>query len=294
MKKTTKTNEQIAMTVSINTIIGNAILTAFKLLAGLAGKSSAMLSDAIHSLSDVLSTVIVMVGVKLAAKKPDKDHPYGHERFECVAALILAVVLCATGLGIGWAGVTNIIEGNYNELSIPGTIALIAAIVSLAAKEAMYWYTRAAAKQIDSGALMADAWHHRSDALSSIGSFIGILGARLGFPIMDSLASIVICLFIIKVSLDIFRDAISKMTDKAADNETEEAMRELILAQDSVAGIDLLRTRLFGNRIFVDVEIRVDGTKALNEAHDIAQSTHDAIESEFPKVKHCTVHVNPH
>ena len=288
-----KPDEQIAMRVSINTIVGNVILSGFKLFAGIFSSSSAMISDSVHSLSDVLSTIIAMIGIKLANKKPDKEHPYGHERFECVAAIILAIVLFITGAGIGWVGLEKVLAGNYEELAIPGLLALIAAITSIVVKEGMYWYTRRAAKKIDSSVLMADAWHHRSDALSSIGSFAGILGARIGFPVLDPIASIIICLFILKAAFDIFRDAVGKMTDKAADEKIEIKMREIILSEKSVIGVDMLKTRLFGDRIYVDLEISVDGTKALNEAHDTAQLVHDIIESEFPKVKHCTIHINP-
>ncbi len=288
-----KTNEQIALRVSWNTILGNVALSVFKLWAGLAGRSAAMLSDAVHSLSDVLSTVVVIIGVKLANQKPDKEHPYGHERFESVAAILLAVILCATGLGIGYGGVRTILAGNPGAIPIPGTLPLIAAIVSIATKEGMYWYTRAAAKKIYSSALMADAWHHRSDALSSIGSFLGIFGARIGFPMLDSVACIAICLFIIKAAVDIFRDAISKMTDRACGDELETQLRTTILAQKDVMGIDLLQTRIFGDKIFVDVEISTDGSVPLSVGHDIAHSVHDAVETEFSRVKHCMVHVNP-
>ncbi|MEL7624738.1 MAG: cation diffusion facilitator family transporter [Clostridiales bacterium] len=288
-----KSNEQIAMQVSRNSIIGNVLLSGFKLFAGVFAQSAAMISDAIHSLSDVFSTIIVMAGVKMANKKPDKEHPYGHERFECVAAIILSVILFATGAGIGWAGLQKVIAGNYGELATPGMLALVAAIISIVVKEAMYWYTRNAAKKIDSSALMADAWHHRSDAFSSVGSFIGILGARLGFPILDPAACIVICLFILKAAVDIFRDAVGKMIDKACDEQTAAKMREIILAQESVLGIDQLKTRLFGDKIYVDVEIRSDGLVTLEQAHDAAQRVHDVIEEQFPKVKHCMVHVNP-
>ena len=289
-----KSHEQIAMQVSVNTIVGNVILSGFKLFAGIFARSSALVSDSVHSLSDVLSTIIVMVGIKLANKKPDKEHPYGHERFECVAAIILAVILFFTGAGIGWVGIRKIFAGNYGTIAIPGLLALVAAVTSVIVKEAMYWYTRAAAKKIDSGALMADAWHHRSDSLSSVGSFAGVLGARLGFPILDPIASVVICLFILKVSYDIFMDAIRKMTDMAVDEKTETDMRKIILSAESVIGIDVLRTRLFGNRIYVEVEISVDGARALSDAHNIAERVHRLIETEFPKVKHCTVHVNPY
>jgi len=288
-----ESKKQIAMRTSRNSIIGNVILSAFKLFAGIFAQSAAMISDAVHSLSDVFSTIIVMIGVKLANQKSDKEHPYGHERFECVAAIVLAAVLFATGVGIGWTGMQKVIAGNYGELATPGLLALVAAIVSIIVKEAMYWYTSIAAKKIDSSALMADAWHHRSDAFSSIGSFAGILGARIGFPILDPIACLVICLFILKAAIDIFQDAVRKMTDKACDDRIVDEMHEIILAQESVEGIDQLKTRLFGDKIYVDVEIRADGSATLVEAHGTAQRVHDAIEEKYPKVKHCMVHVNP-
>ena len=172
-------------------------------------------------------------------------------------------------------------------------LALAAAILSIVVKEAMFWYTRAGAKRIDSGALMADAWHHRSDSLSSVGALIGIGGARLGFPILDPVASVVICIFIEKAALDIFMDAVNKMVDKACDEETEAKMQECVMAQEGVLGVDLLRTRTFGNKVYVDIEISADGDKTLREAHTIAENVHDSVEIEFPKVKHIMVHVNP-
>lgn len=286
-------NERIAMRVSRNSIIGNVALSLFKLLAGLLGRSAAMLSDAVHSLSDVFSTVIVMIGVKLANKEADKEHPYGHERMESVAAILLAAILCATGIGIGYQGVIAIFDSGRAAPAMPGMVALIAAVLSIALKEAMYWYTRAAAKKINSSALMADAWHHRSDAFSSIGSFIGILGARMGFPMMDSLACLVICLFIVKASVDIFRDAVGKMVDKACDVETEEKIRGIVQSQENVIGIDQLKTRLFGDKAYVDVEISVDAMLPLDIGHTIAHHVHDAVETALPNVKHCMVHVNP-
>ena len=288
-----RTNQQIAMRVSWITMIGNIVLSTFKFLAGIFAKSGAMVSDAVHSASDVFSTIIVMIGVKLSAKASDKDHPYGHERMECVAAILLSIFLAAIGVWIGYAGITKMISNNPDELSVPGLLALIAAVISIIVKESMYWYTRHAAKKINSSALMADAWHHRSDALSSIGSFVGILGARLGFPILDPLASIVICCFIVKAAFSIFMDAISKMTDQSCDENTEEQMREIILEQPGVMGIDQIKTRLFGDRVYVDIEIRADGEQTLNQAHQIAQLVHDQIEQNFPTVKHCMVHVNP-
>lgn len=285
-------HERTAMRVSGVTIAVNLLLCAFKLLAGLLARSGAMISDAVHSASDVFSTLIVMLGVRLGGKAADADHPYGHERLECVAALLLAILLGATGLGIGWSGIRKILAGG-GALIVPGSLALAAALVSIVVKEAMYWYTRAAARKIGSSALMADAWHHRSDALSSVGSFAGILGARLGVPVLDPVASVVICLFILKAAVDIFRDAVSRMTDRACDPALSDALRQVALLQSGVLGLDALSTRLFGDRIYVDVEIRADGEGTLNQAHTVAQSVHDALEAGFPQIKHCMVHVNP-
>ncbi|MDR2547201.1 MAG: cation diffusion facilitator family transporter [Lachnospiraceae bacterium] len=288
-----RSNEAIAMRVSIHSIFINLFLSFIKMMAGIFGNSTAMLADAAHSLSDVITTFVVMIGVKLANKTADDDHPYGHERFECVAAIILSMVLLFTGGGIGWLGIQRIFAWEEGNLAAPGVIALVAAGVTIVGKESMYWYKRAAAKKINSGALMADAWHHRSDALSSVGSFIGIFGARIGFPILDPIAAIVICLFILKVAFDIFRDAIGKMTDKACDEETEKQIRDIILAQEAVLGIDLFKSRQFGDRIYVDVEIRVDASKSINCGHEISHTVHDAVETGFTKVKHCSIHINP-
>ena len=153
--------QRVAKKVSVTTIIGNLVLSVLKLIAGIVAHSSAMISDAVHSASDVFSTFVVMIGIKLASKEPDKERPYGHERLECVAAIVLAMVLFITGLGIGAEALGNIVQGNYNDLQVPGMLALVAAIISIVSKEGMYWYTRINAKRIDSSALMADAWHHR-------------------------------------------------------------------------------------------------------------------------------------
>lgn len=285
--------ENIANRVSFITIVGNVLLSIIKLLAGIIAHSNAMISDAIHSASDVFSTIIVIIGIKLSARKPDKEHPYGHERMECVAAIVLSIVLFITGLGIGSTAVKNITSGSYNTLQIPGILALAAAILSIVCKEGMYWYTRYNAKKIDSSALMADAWHHRSDAFSSIGALVGIAGARLGFPVMDSVASLVIFVFIIKAAYDIFKDAIDKMVDHSCDDRTEKEIRDCVMGNKDVLGIDLLQTRIFGNKIYVDVEIRANASYTLKEAHEIAESVHNDIEKNFPKVKHIMVHVNP-
>lgn len=284
--------QRIANRVSFITIVGNVILALFKFFAGVWAHSSAMISDAIHSASDVFSTVIVMIGIRVSAKEPDKEHPYGHERMECVAAIILAMVLVITGLGIGAEALKTIFGGGYSELKVPGIFALIAAVISIVSKEAMYWYTRYYAKRIDSGALMADAWHHRSDALSSVGALIGIGGAMLGFPVMDAVASLVIFVFIAKAAYDIFKDAMDKMVDHSCDEETEKQIYDCVMRNEEVRGIDMLHTRVFGNKIYVDVEILVEGSYTLKKAHAIAEEVHDDIEQNFPKVKHVMIHVN--
>lgn len=285
--------EQTATRVTMVSIIGNLLLSAFKLMAGLLAHSGAMVSDAVHSASDVFSSIIVIIGVRVSSRESDKEHPYGHERFECVAAIILSVVLFITGLFIGIQAVQTIFGGNYASLVVPGILALVAAIVSILVKEAMYWYTKINAQKIDSSALMADAWHHRSDALSSVGALIGIGGARLGYPILDPIASGIICIFILKAAIDIFLDAIDKMVDHSCDASTEEAIRKCALEQEGVIQVDFLQTRVFGNRIYVDIEISADGNMSLYDSHNIAETVHDAIESTFAKVKHIMVHVNP-
>lgn len=279
--------------MSFASVAGNAVLSAFKLFAGMTGNSGAMVSDAIHSFSDVITTVIAWIGVKVSKKEADSAHPYGHERIECIASLLLGVILLITGLGVGKTGVETILSGNYETLAVPGTIALVAAIVSIVSKEAMYWYTRYYAKLIHSSAFMADAWHHRSDAFSSIGSLIGIGGAMLGYPVMDSVASVVICLFIVKASYDILKDGVVKLLDTSCGESYDKKMEEYIAGQDGVVCVDLLRSRMFGNKVYIDLEIQVDGDKSLRDAHKVAEHIHDEVEHAFPDVKHIMIHLNP-
>lgn len=273
-------------------IIGNVLLSAFKLTAGIIGKSGAMVSDAVHSLSDVFATLIALIGVSLSRRSADEKHPYGHERLECVASLTLGVILAATGVGIGWSGINRIISGS-DGIEVPGVLPLIAAVVSIVVKEAMYHYTMHYAKKLDSAAFRADAWHHRSDALSSVGSFVGIAMARFGIPIMDPIASVLICIMILKVAVEIILDSFKKMLDTAVSADTDRDMREFIEKQPGVDHVDMLLTRQFGNRIYVDLVIAVEPDISLREAHNIAENVHAAVEREYPKVKHVMIHVNP-
>lgn len=279
--------------LSLVSLIGNALLSGFKLLAGVWGHSGAMISDAIHSFSDVLTTFIAWFGVKVSRRAADASHPYGHERLECVASLFLGIVLMGTGIGVGRAGLETIFSGQYESITPPGAIALVAAVLSIVSKEAMYWYTRYYAKQIHSDAFMADAWHHRSDAFSSIGSLIGIGGAMLGFPVMDSVASVVICVFILKVAYDILKDAVVKMLDTSCGEQYEAELQKFVSEQKDVVCVDTLHSRMFGSKVYVDLEIEVDGSKTLQEAHDVAERVHTELEHRFPDIKHVMVHLNP-
>lgn len=301
---TTNNRQQTTTAVSLNekavirklslcSILGNTVLSGFKLFAGVTGHSGAMISDAIHSFSDVLTTFIAWFGVKISKKAPDRDHPYGHERLECVASLVLGAVLLITGLGVGKNGLETIASGQYETLAAPGMIALVAAVLSIVGKEAMYWYTRYYAKLIHSSAFMADAWHRRSDAFSSVGSLIGIAGARLGFPVLDSVASVVICLFIIKVAYDIMKDAVVKMLDTSCGEEYESKIIDFVSAQEGVVGVDQLRTRMFGSKVYIDLEIAMDGSETLSQSHQVAERIHDQLESQFTDIKHIMIHVNP-
>lgn len=284
---------QLAMRVSITNIVINGVLSLGKLFVGIVAGSGAMISDSVDSACDIISTLVAMIGVKLADRKSDHDHPYGHERLECIAAIILSVMLFATGLGIGYSAIMKIIKGVNGDLAAPGMLAVVAAVVSIVIKEWMYWFTMSAAKKVNSGALMANAWNYRSDVMSAIGIFAGILGARAGYPILDPIASVVICFFILRASYNIMVDGFSKMVDQSCDKETIEKMKEVILNQQGVLGIDLIRTRLFGSKIYVDIEICADSSQSFEDVHHISEQVHDAIEDEFKGVKHCMVHVNP-
>ena len=297
------TNEQInaqpnqqdfqaaATKVSVISMATNVILTVAKFAAGVVAHSGAMISDAVHSASDIFSGLIVLIGVRISSKAPDDKHPYGHERFECVAALLLSGILALVGGTIGVNAVKDIIGGRVQEA--PGILALVAAVVSIVTKETLFWYTRGYAKKYRSTALHAEAWHQRSDALSSIGALIGIAGARMGVPVMEPIASLIIALFILRVAVRIFRDAIDQMVDHSCNEEVESAFRATAMDQPGVKGVEMLRTRMFGNRVYVDLEIAADPELTLAAAHEIAERVHDAIEQTYPDVKHIMVHVNP-
>ena len=281
---------KVGLKVSINTIIGNVVLSVLKLICGFVGTSSAMIADGIHSLSDVFTTIGVIIGLKLSSKKADKGHPYGHERIESITSLFLSVMLFIVAIGIGYSGVRNIVTENYKT---PGILAALAAIISIVSKEAMYFYTIIYAKRINSTSLKADAWHHRSDSLSSIGALIGIIGARVGYPVLDPLVAIIICIIIIKVAYDICRQSIDQLIDASASDEEVKSIRDKITNINGVIRIDNLKTRQYASRLYVDVDICVDSNISVEEGHEIAMKVHQYIE-EDKAVKHCMVHVNPY
>ncbi len=273
--------------------LGNVFLAVFKLLAGIFGSSIAMLSDAIHSISHVFTTLIALAGVKAGEKEADDRHPYGHERMECIASLILGLVLVVAACDIAWNGLSAIVTGSYKTMETPGVLALVAAAVSILVNEGMYLYIRYYAEKIHSSAFMAAAVHDHADSLSSVGSFVGILGAMAGFPIMDSVAALAICLFLFKSAYDILKEALDEMLDVSGGTDFDQDLTEFVSGQDGVTRVDLLKSRLFGSKIYVDLEIGVDGDWKLKDAHAVAQQVHDNVEREFPRIKHIMIHVNP-
>lgn len=281
---------ELGKRTSLISIIINVILCVFKISAGIIGNSKAMIADGVHTLSDVLATFVVYLGLRVSSKEADDNHPYGHEKYEPVFTKVVSIILIITGLLIGYESIMSLIRGNIVK---PGKIALIAAFISIVVKEVMYWYTIKVAKDIKSIAMEADAWHHRSDAFSSIGTFAGILGARLGFTALDPIAGIIVSILILKVGVEFYLKAVRQLVDEAADEETIKKIKKLTCSLEGVKGIKTLKTRIFGNKLYVDIDIFVDGALTVEEGHDIAENVHDVIERGIEEVKHCMVHVEP-
>ncbi len=283
--------KNIGIRISFITILINFLLFLFKLIAGIMGHSGAMVSDAVHSLSDVITTILVIFGLVMSSKSADREHPYGHERIESVFGIILSFMLFLTGAGIGYNGLLKVIH--HSNLVVPGLISLIAALISILVKESMYHYTIYYAKKLNSTSLRADAWHHRSDALSSIASFIAILASRLGLPILDPICSMVISIFIMASAISIFKEATKEMVDTAVDSETYNNILNTIKNCHEDLVVNDLKTRMFGSKIYIDLEIAIDGNTSLKKADNLAQKIHNKVEQEFNLVKHCNIHVIP-
>lgn len=286
--------KSIALRVLVVTITVNVALTAFKFIAGTLGNSNAMISDAIHSLSDVASSIIVIIGVMLATRPRDNLHQYGHERFECAASIILAVILFLTGAWESYTGIHELVTGHYKVAEPPTSLALIAAIVSVIVKGGMFFAANYNAKRIDSLSLKADSYHHLSDALTSLAALISI-GATIiwSIPVVDDVCALIICLFIFRVAISIFVDALGKMVDRSCTDEFVEGVKKVILSVDGVLSVDEIKTRIFGSKIYVDIEIGAYKNLTLEESHKIAENAHFAVEQFDEKIKHCMVHVNP-
>ena len=281
------------MLASFTTITLNVALCAVKLIAGILGRSAALTSDGIESAGDVLRGIIVAVGIKMGSKEADKDHPYGHETFECVAALMLSFFIGFTGVALGWESIRTLFSEATSAQS-PAVIALIASAASVAIKLVMYKTASVKAKNLSSPALEAESKDHLSDVFASSGVSLGIIGAMLGYPQADSIAGAAMSVLIVRTAIDIFRENAAKITDKSCSDEVESEITEAILSVDGVKRLDLLNTRQFANKIYVEAEVAVDKDLSLTAAHDIAQEVHDKVEREFaPSVKHVMVHVNP-
>lgn len=283
-------NYKLGVKASWITVVVNIILATFKVMAGIIGNSSAMIADGVHTLSDVLTTFVVLLGLRISSKEADKEHPYGHEKYESVFAKVLSMLLLLTGIFIGYEAIKILISG---ETRTPKLIALIAAFLSIIVKEGMYWYTIKIARKIKSISMEADAWHHRSDAFSSIGTFVGVLGAQLGFTALDPIAGIIVSIFVVKVGVDLYIKSVKELVDEAASEEIIEMIRAKSKFIDGVKGIKSLKTRVFGNKIYVDIEIFVDSNISVKSGHDIAEKVHDKLEAEISDIKHCMVHIEP-
>lgn len=271
----------------------NLFLASFKLIGGILGESEALISDAIHSLADVLSTIIVMIGILFSKRKIDSSHTYGHERMECVASILLSILLFFTGISIGKKALTSIFTGSYKEIETPNILALIAAILSIIFKEIMFWATLYFHKKTKLISLKADAWHQRIDALSSVGSLLGIVGSMAGYLICDVLASLIICLFIIKIAADIFIEACNRMVDKSCDAALENKIKEEILLCDGVLSINEFRSRLFGAKIIIEIEIVMQKSLILSEACELAENIENVLKNKFSEIKKCSVLITP-
>jgi cation diffusion facilitator family transporter len=285
-----RTREQQISKITVVSILWNVILSGLKISFGFIGQSFALVSDGFHSVSDVLSSIGVLFGIRISSKEADEDHPYGHEKIESLTGLFIGLSLIGTAIFIGYEGVKRLFE----EVPIPDRITLWIALCSILVKEGLFWYTKLSGKKLNSVLLEADAWHHRSDALSSIATLIGISLALVGFPIFDPIVSIIISIVIAKVAITIMSNSINQLVDKSCTPEMTRKLFQKIEAVDGVIEVDDLMTRMFGHRIYVDVEIACNPELSLKTSHDIATKVHDVIEHSFEDVKHIHVHVNPY
>ncbi|WP_369796979.1 cation diffusion facilitator family transporter [Prevotella sp. tc2-28] len=277
--------------------VGNAILLTFKFVAGIVGNSSAMIADAVHSLSDFVTDILVLVFVSISAKPQDQSHDYGHGKFETIASFLIALALMAAATGIVVSGFQKSLSWlDGNELKAPGWIALWAALLSIAIKELLYQYTMHRARKLDSQVMVANAWHHRSDSLSSIGAAIGIglaiwLGQR--WTVLDPLASIVVGLMLVKVAYELLKTSMGELTECSLPEETENEIIEIILSFNDVGQLHNLRTRRIGNRIAIEAHVRMDGQLPLYVVHERATTIEQKLKERFGPTTHVSLHMEP-
>ncbi|MCR4426323.1 MAG: cation diffusion facilitator family transporter [Firmicutes bacterium] len=276
--------------VSVATMVGNIALALAKLLAGIVGRSRAMVADAVHSASDILATAGVLASLRVSKRPADSGHPYGHGKAESVAAKLVGITLIGVGLSIALSAYRTIRTGGYGE---PGVIALWAAVISIVLKEVMYQVTVATGKRIRSTAVVAEAWHHRSDALSSVGSFLGILGARLGYPVLDPVAGLVVGAFIAWMGVRIFAASVDELMDAQVDPQTIEAATRAAMSVPGVEDIHFMSTRRYGGYLYVDLRLGVAPTLSVVEGHDISVRVERAIAEACRHVTGVMVHIDP-
>ena len=276
---------------------GNVALLTFKFIAGVMGHSSAMIADAVHSLSDFITDVIVLAFVHVSAKPQDQGHDYGHGKYETFASFIIGLALLAAATGIIVSGVAKLIDwAGGKQLAAPGWLALAAAVISILVKEILYQYTVIRGKKLDSQALVANAWHHRSDALSSIGTTVGIGGAILlgnRWTVLDPLASVVVGVMLVKVSIELLRGSVGELTESSLSGEIEQEIEDIIRSFPDVSEPHNLRTRRIGNRFAIEAHVRMDGNLPLTVAHDRATAIENRLRERFGRQTHVTIHMEP-
>ncbi|MBQ8202843.1 MAG: cation transporter [Clostridia bacterium] len=290
--KTAPDFKAVAARVGAVGIAGNMFLSIFKAVAGLLSGSGSLISDAVHSAADVFSNIVVLIGIRLSAKKPDREHPYGHERFECVAAAVLGIILLVTGLFIGISACEQILSNDFGSENAPKIYAVIAAAVSLVIKEFLFRFTKFYGIKYNSQALLADAYHHRADVLATLGALVGTVGAKAGMPILDSIASIGICILIIRTAVKILFEAARKMIDRSCDDETQENILNLLKTDERVFDA-VLRTRLFGNKIYAEATVFVSPDTTVMESFHLSTELSGKVNNVLPQIKEISVWVAP-
>ncbi len=278
--------------ITVISILLNIGLTILKILAGILGNSTAIIADGLHSASDIITSIGILIGNKISRKPRDDEHQYGHEKAESLVSFILAAVLIGIALKIGYDGFKDLI--NINNILVPNALPLVVALISIAVKEYQYQITIRVAKKINSSSLKADAWHHRSDAFSSIAAFIGIGGAMLGFKILDPIASIIVAIVVIKVGIEILKSACDELMDSSISKEDIREIKSLIDNNKKIYGIKDFKSRKYGSIAYIDMSIFIDKSKTLEEAHDIADNLEHSIISNLNYIKEINIHTEPY